>query len=136
MTSDVKTQKERRDHERESFGFSILKTIAISLEDFGKESFESFLSKGKKPQKRKDFYPTLFMSFGGFIGGGSSGVGDVRMVADNLFNYTIPNSAIVHSQPHMVSRPPIGQPIFNSSPLSLAVVCPFYPCISPSVYFD
>ncbi|KAL3524247.1 hypothetical protein ACH5RR_017081 [Cinchona calisaya] len=60
------------------------------------------------------------MSFGGLIGGGrGGGGGDARMMADNLY------SAIPHSQaqpPHMISpHPPIAQPIFNSSPLSLAV---------------
>lgn len=63
------------------------------------------------------------MSFGGFIGGASSGAGggDARLImADNLYN-TIPTSALAHTQPHMVSPPPMVQPIFNSSPLSLAV---------------
>lgn len=73
------------------------------------------------------------MNFGGFIGGGSNGGGgggDARMMADNLLN-TISSSALAHSQPHMVvplpppppPSPHIVEPIFKSSPLSLAVVC-------------
>ena len=68
------------------------------------------------------------MSFGGFIGGGSSGGGGGDaglMMADNLYS-TIPTSALAHTQPHMVSPPPMVQPIFNSLPLSLAVVCHFF----------
>ncbi|XP_027103840.1 homeobox-leucine zipper protein ANTHOCYANINLESS 2 isoform X3 [Coffea arabica] len=49
------------------------------------------------------------MSFGGFIGGGSSGGGGGDaglMMADNLYS-TIPTSALAHTQPHMVSPPPM-----------------------------
>lgn len=71
------------------------------------------------------------MSFGGFIGssssggngGGDGGSGVSRVVADSPYNNTMPTAATIAHQSQQLVTSPLTQPMFNSSPLSLALVC-------------
>lgn len=69
------------------------------------------------------------MSFGGFIGsygggssGGGGGSGDAKMISDGLYNSIIIPTASMNES-HMVT-PLISRPVFNTTPLSLTIVCP------------
>lgn len=70
------------------------------------------------------------MSFGGFIGssssggngGGDGGSGVSRVVADSPYNNTMPPAATIAHQSQQLVTSPLTQPMFNSSPLSLALV--------------
>lgn len=76
------------------------------------------------------------MSFGGFIGsyggggggssggGGGGGSGDAKMISDGLYNSIIIPTASMNES-HMVT-PLISRPVFNTTPLSLTIVCPFF----------
>ncbi|XP_019251815.1 PREDICTED: homeobox-leucine zipper protein HDG1-like isoform X1 [Nicotiana attenuata] len=68
------------------------------------------------------------MSFGGFIGsssggnsGGDGGSGVSRVVADSPYNNTMPTAATIAHQSQQLVTSPLTQPMFNSSPLSLAL---------------
>lgn len=77
------------------------------------------------------------MSFGGFIGsygggssGGGGGSGDAKMISDGLYNSIIIPTASMNES-HMVT-PLISRPVFNTTPLSLTIVCPplfFFPSL-------
>lgn len=71
------------------------------------------------------------MSFGGFIGsygggssGGGGGSGDAKMISDGLYNSIIIPTASMNES-HMVT-PLISRPVFNTTPLSLTIVCPLF----------
>lgn len=59
---------------------------------------------------------------GGYGGGGSGSSGDAKMVSDSI--YSSLSGTAMTDPVHMVA-PLISRPMFNNSPMSLTIVCPF-----------
>lgn len=84
-----------------------------------------FCSGSRNLKKGFVFLDLHLMSLGGFFGsGGGGGAGDAGLLFDSLY---ITNNMNIASIPqHHLLSPPIVQPVFNSSALSLALVCTLF----------